>query len=165
MSKQLPPARILTERMGSIVDLVRGDGLFNWAPIGVSQDLCRRLGGNQNYPLAWWIDYGHADRARTSSRRMFGRVPVFRYAFKQDIETDELSFILKVRLQPGDGGSLWYGEECPLCGGEHWHGAGLTGMNPRRWLSHRCGHCPGDRMGGYILVEAPKPRSVASKAA
>lgn len=44
----------------------------------------------------------------------------------------------------------WHVPHCPLCGGEHWHGAGDPGDDPRAYLDHRAAHCGG---GEYVLVE------------
>lgn len=46
----------------------------------------------------------------------------------------------------------WHVPNCPLCGGEHWHGAGGPGDDPHKLLGHRGAHCAGG--DGYVLVEA-----------
>lgn len=53
-----------------------------------------------------------------------------------------------VLIQTGRG-YLWRVLHCPLCGGQHVHGAGGLDDDPTAYLGHRAAHC-GD--GGYVLV-------------
>jgi hypothetical protein len=41
---------------------------------------------------------------------------------------------------------------CPICAGQHWHGAGDGKVDPRQLLGHRAGHCRVPQRG-YVLVD------------
>ncbi len=55
-------------------------------------------------------------------------------------------------------GVHWIVPHCPICGREHYHGAGGPGANHAEYLGHRVAHCAGQHAGthGYVLVQAPK---------
>jgi hypothetical protein len=71
--------------------------------------------------------------------------------------------IALVRLERRGVQNFWRVLTCPLCGAtgkrSHWHGAGIPGEDPRRYLSHRSAHCTPMRPGGYLLVEATEGAS------
>ena len=54
-------------------------------------------------------------------------------------------------------GVHWIVPHCPICGREHYHGAGGPGANHAEYLGHRVAHCAGryEDLRGYILIEAP----------
>src|ERR1044071_8078779 len=60
------------------------------------------------------------------------------------------------QVEPPGRGYWWIVPKCPLCGDRHVHGGGNGDKDPRRFLSHRVGHCLTRTLEserGYILVE------------
>ena len=46
----------------------------------------------------------------------------------------------------------WLVRVCPICGGQHRHGAGDGKVDPRQLLGHRAGHCRVQQRG-YVLAD------------
>lgn len=61
------------------------------------------------------------------------------------------------------GAWTWVVPACPLCGGRHIHGAGMTREDAHELLGHRCAHCVGrSTLNGYVLVEARERETARS---
>jgi hypothetical protein len=59
-----------------------------------------------------------------------------------------------VRLETDEQCRWWIIDHCPLCGGQHQHGAGPMSADPMRYLGYRAGHCTSGEPGtGYVLVK------------
>ena len=67
---------------------------------------------------------------------------------------------LEVYRVRGQLRALWFVRVCPVCFGEHRHGAGAGEVNPLFLLSHRAGPCRIPNRG-YILVDADPVRTAA----
>lgn len=52
-------------------------------------------------------------------------------------------------LKNDTGALTWVVTTCPICGGEHTHGAGADPARVSEYLGHRVSHCT---TAGYTLV-------------